>query len=439
MVTFDLLLWFTALCSVPMITANPCPGVALLGSVYEITGTQQNISGIVWARPYGGQYVVTCNPSCSGTSPYSATYNTTYTTLHINRISLIDSGFWKLKDANDDTGTFTLVCNLTTANLPMCNISSDLDQHSLELGTTLSLTVDVRNYFCSLGAGFKLTAGNVTDTLLQNETVTNYANVTLNSILNVTLQRLGDVLLSFSCHSTTWDLPCTGVNQLLKSPPTCNITSDLETDELELGEEVTLSVDIKNYYCIENAGFNLTTGRVEEVLLGGHEVDNVASVILNKTFITTKDTFGKVFVKFFCDNYDQDLVCGGIQELVKELPTTTLATTPPSSKPSNTPSQAGKQTTPGLSPEGPGTHLSLIAGVFAGVLAFVIIVIVVLNRKKITAVARQYIVNRNAHARPYEQGLDNSTTDPTLDMTDNVACDDIKLDNVEKIDDSKDE
>ncbi|XP_046552829.1 uncharacterized protein LOC124262390 [Haliotis rubra] len=543
MMTLDVLLCFTAICSVPIITATPCPGVALWESAYEITGNRQNFSGFFWVRPNGGDYVVTCNPDCSETWPYnatySATYNTTHSTLHINHTSKTDSGLWKFNGATKEASA--PVCDLTTANLPTCNISSDLDPHSLEEGTVLSLTVDVSNYFCSRGAGFELTTGDITDTLLQNETVTDYTNATLNSTFNVTLQSLGDVLLSFSCLNSSWDLPCTGVKQLLKSPPTCNITSDVETDDLELGTEVTLSVDIRNYYCSEQAGFNLTTGRVEEVLhvghevynvsraisnmtfnttterfgkvlvkfscdnyhldlvcdgikelvkgpptcnitsdvetddleLGtevtlsvdirnyycseqagfnlttgrveevlhvGHEVDNVASEILNMTFNTTNERFGKVLVKFSCDNYDLDLVCDGIKELVKKLPTTSVATTTRSTKPSNTPRPVGTQTTVGLSPEDPGFPLALVVGVCAGVPVFVIIVVVVvLNHRKITAVARQYIVNRNAQSKPYEQGLDNSTSDPTLDMTDSVAFDEIKLDNVEKVDDSKPE
>ncbi|XP_071111265.1 uncharacterized protein [Haliotis cracherodii] len=436
--TLNILLSVAAIYFVQRITATPCPQVAIWESTYSIVGYQKNLSAFVWVRPTDNQFVVTCNPSCSGTSTYSATFNDTQSTLTVGRISTVDAGFWRIKDANVDN--YTPICNLTTANLPTCDISSDLDPLSLELGAVLSITVNIKNYSCSDQAGFDLTTGDVTETLLRNDNATLNTNEVLNSIVNVTLTRLGDVRLNFTCLDTSWELDCGGVKQLLKSPPSCNISSDVETDDLELGTEVTLSVDIRNYYCSKQAEFNLTTGSTKEVLLARHDVDDISSAFPNTTFNATDERFGKVLVKFSCDNYIEDLICGGIEELVKRLPSTTAATTSPSATPPDTPSLTSTTTTAGSPAQDPDVPVALIAGVCAGVLVLVVIVVVVLlNRRKITAVARKYIVTRKTQHSQFEDGLESSTSEPTLDMKDNVAFDEIKLDNVEKVADSEHE
>ncbi|XP_048258110.1 uncharacterized protein LOC124120449 isoform X2 [Haliotis rufescens] len=308
-------------------------------------------------------------------------------------------------------------------DLPTCNISSDLDPLSLELGTDLSITVNIKNYSCSDQAGFDLTTGDVTETLLRNDKAALNTNEVLYSTVNVTLTRLGDVRLNFTCLDTSWELDCGGVRQLLKSPPSCNISSDVETDDLDLGTEVTLSVDIRNYYCSNQAEFNLTTGSAKEVLLARHGVEDISSAFPNTTFNATDERFGKVLVKFSCDNYNEDLICGGVKELVK-----------------NTSSLTDTTTTAGSPAQDPDVPVALIAGVCAGVLVLVVIVVVVvLNRRKITAVARKYIVTRKTQHSQFEDGLESSTSEPTLDIKDNVAFDEIKLDNVEKVADSEHE
>ncbi|XP_048258001.1 mucin-5AC-like isoform X2 [Haliotis rufescens] len=304
------------------LTDTDCPGgVALLGSEYTIEGDRSNYTGFIWVRPTDGRYVVTCNPSCSPVAGYSATMNDTHSTLTIHSVGLQDVGTWRNVDATITEPIPVDVCQLTTARIPQCNISSDEDTDSLEPGAQLTLTVNITGYYCSREAGFDLTTGAVTEALTTKHNVSDVSNSTLNTTFNVDITRLGDVSINFICDRS-WTLTGNGVQKLLKTPPQCNISSDTDTNALEPGTNLTLTIDIQNYYCSQQAGFYLTTGRINNALLENQTMDNITDAVLAQPLNVTADHFGDVDVIFLCDNITRTLICAGVDKLSEAAQTT---------------------------------------------------------------------------------------------------------------------
>ncbi|XP_067678559.1 uncharacterized protein [Haliotis asinina] len=203
----------------------------------------------------------------------------------------------------------------------LCSISSDKDTNSLEPGTQLTLTVDTTGYYCSVEAGFDLTTGHVT-TELGRYNVSDVSDLTINTNFSVDIPRFGDVTIDFICDRN-WTVRCNGVQRLLKSPPHCNITSDTDTSTLDPGTNITLTVDLRNYYCSQQAGFTLTTGVITETLLGNQTMDNVTDIVLPHSLNVTSDHFGDVTVTFTCDSVPRPLDCDGVDKLSGATPSTT--------------------------------------------------------------------------------------------------------------------
>ncbi|XP_071094534.1 uncharacterized protein [Haliotis cracherodii] len=300
-------------------------GVGLLGEEYQIVGDRSNYTGFIWVRPTEGRYVVTCNPSCSPVAGYSATLNGTHSTLIIASVEKEDAGTWKIVDATVVGAVPVDVCHLTAAGLPQCSIRSDEDTDSLEPGAQLTLTVNITHYYCSVETGFDLTTGAVTDELVAKHNVTGVSTKTVNQTFNVDVTRLGDVMINFQC-SRSWTLTCNGVKKMLKSPPLCNISSDTDTKALHLGTNLTLMVDLRNYYCQYHAGFGITTGSISDVLLQNQTTNNITNTALTTSFNVTADHLGDVRVAFMCDGVNKALECGGVANLTEAAPTTTFST-----------------------------------------------------------------------------------------------------------------
>ncbi|XP_046557692.1 uncharacterized protein LOC124266898 isoform X2 [Haliotis rubra] len=311
-----------------------CPdGVGQIGSEYTIVGDRSNYTGFVWVRP-DDRYVVTCNPSCSPVAGYNATMNNTHSTLSIENVMIKDSGMWKIRDATVTDAVADDVCQLMVASPPQCNISSDTDTNALELGTNLTLTLELRGYYCSQQAGFDLTTGSVTDVMLQNQTTNNITDTVQHHSFNVTSDHFGDVSVIFRCDSSNKPLTCGGVSKLT-GPPQCNISSDTDTNALELGTNLTLTLELKGYYCSQQAGFDLTTGSVTDVLLQNQTSNNITDTVQHHSFNVTSDHFGDVSVIFRCDNSNRTLSCGGVSKLTAATTTTTPGSTETSTNNSN--------------------------------------------------------------------------------------------------------
>ncbi|XP_046551602.1 uncharacterized protein LOC124261336 [Haliotis rubra] len=170
-------------------------------------------TGFVWVRP-DSRYVVTCFPGCSPVAGYSGVVNVTHTTLTIDSVGMADAGTWSIMDATTVGAVPVQSCQLTVANLPQCNISSDADLATLQPNTTLTLTVDIRGYYCSRGASVGLTTGNVTEMLIDHN-ASDTSDVVTSRTFSVTPVRLGDVTVSFTCDVRRWDLNCDGVDNLV--------------------------------------------------------------------------------------------------------------------------------------------------------------------------------------------------------------------------------
>ncbi|XP_046581167.1 uncharacterized protein LOC124288642 [Haliotis rubra] len=263
-------------------TESPCPEIAHLSGSYAVSA-KIVYDHFAWVRPHDNQNVVTCSPQCSGTTTYSASKKNAenITTLTIGSVQIRDNGTWVISDTSS---VGVPACHLTVAGLPNCTITSSLAYDSLEPNSELTLVAGIRGYYCSKQAGFELTTGrDVPEVLLKNKTVTNATDIVLNTTFNVTLRGLGNVQLDFTCDNTTFNLSCRGVTKLLKSPPECDISSS-RNGSLIPGTNLTLTVNITNYYCTEEAAFDLITGSVQQELVPRHHVVDINSTVVSKTW-----------------------------------------------------------------------------------------------------------------------------------------------------------
>ncbi|XP_046341949.2 mucin-5AC-like isoform X3 [Haliotis rufescens] len=331
--------------------ASMCPaGVGLLEADYTITGDRSSYTGFIWVRPSDGRYVVTCNPSCSPVAGYRATMNDTHSTLTIHSVKMEDAGTWKIVDATVVDPIPVDVCHLTAAKIPQCNISSDVDTDALELGTNLTVTVYINGYYCSQETVFNLTTGVLMETLLTKHNVSDVTTDVINKTINIVLSRFGDVTVSFACDVMSSDLSCSGVKSLLKSPPQCNISSDTDTDVLEPGTTLTLTVDIRGYFCSQQAGFDLTTGSVTDVLLQNQTTHNITDTVQHHFFNVSSDRLGNVSVMFRCDNSNRSLTCDGVSKLSAAPSPTTSPTSTAAPSPTTSPTSTGTSNTSPSSP-----------------------------------------------------------------------------------------
>ncbi|XP_048236933.1 mucin-5AC-like isoform X2 [Haliotis rufescens] len=455
----------------------PCQGgVAELNTDYELTADRRNFTVFVWVQPTDERHVATCNLTCSAVAGYRATINDTHTTLTLDSVGRNDSGTWKIFDANDSAVVID-VCHLVTANPPQCNVSSDVDTDALELGTEVTLAVDIRGYYCSGGTVLGLVTGNITDVLLQNHTTGDLTDAAPKITFNITSDRLGEVKVKYECDTRNWMLSCGGIQSLnaaisttvvtstaatsptndtltstAASPstttetltsaeassaaaattttttttttstgasptdstciggvgllgaeyqmvgdrsnftgvvwvrptdgryvvtcsphcspvagysatlndthstltidsvgeadagtwkivdatvvnpipvdvchltaaelPQCSISSDEDTDSLEPGAQLTLTVDITDYYCSVETGFDLTTGAVTEELVAKHNVTGVSTKTVNQTFNVDVTRLGDVMINFQCSR-SWTLTCNGVQKMLKSPP-----------------------------------------------------------------------------------------------------------------------
>ncbi|XP_048254501.1 A-agglutinin anchorage subunit-like isoform X2 [Haliotis rufescens] len=396
----------------PVSTDRPCQGNAHLGGEYNISA-EIPYAKYVWRRP-DGQFVITCSPNCSPTAGYNATLTNggNTTKLMIQSVAPKDVGTWRI--TNTSEFATTSACNLDVAGLPSCNINSSQAPHSLEPNSMLTLDVDIRGYFCSKQAQFDLTSGReVPDVWLRNKTVTDATNTVLDTTFNVTLKRLGNIKLDFTCANTTYNLACGGVNTLLKSPPQCEISSS-RNGSLMPGTSLTLTVNITNYYCTEEAAFNLTTGSVEEELVGSHHVVDINSTVVMKTFNVTPAHNGNIKVSFSCDDINRELSCTGDDTITivgvtstakppTSTPTSTTSTSTMKASTTSTTSTNSIPTSTTTSPTPASVSVYLIIGIVAALLVVLIIIFVlVVCRNRISRVAKRYIVTRK---RPQIQNL----------------------------------
>ncbi|XP_046544613.1 uncharacterized protein LOC124254803 isoform X2 [Haliotis rubra] len=178
---------------------------------------------------------------------------------------------------------------------PTCSITSKEDTDVLVQYQDLALTVDVRDYYCSTANNVSLQTGDVTTLLMEADSVPNVSDNTSSVTLNVT------------------------DSHLAPRTPTCDITSDKDTETLTLQEEVTLTVnitayyDIRGSYCSAESNFTLQTGDVKQILnVGDQGLQPV-------TFNVTKTHLGGVRLVFNCQDDHRNLSCDGVTELNNKM------------------------------------------------------------------------------------------------------------------------
>ncbi|XP_067676951.1 uncharacterized protein [Haliotis asinina] len=264
----------------------------------------------VYTNP-SGNTVARCalsGGSCDTRNVSASGINATHTVLNISRVETTDAGEWSCAFGIQNVDK----CILTVVNTPTCSIVSKQNTNSLVQYQNLSLTVDVRDYYCSTAHNISLQTGNVTTLLMEADSVPSVTDNTSSVTLNVTDSHLGKVGLVFRCDSSQWSIECAGVTKFAPKKPKCDITSDKDTELLTLHEEVRLTVDITAYYDIQGSyrsNFTLQTGDVSQLL---HVGDQGLSPI---TFNVTETHLGGIRLVFNCQVQHWNLSCGGVTRL----------------------------------------------------------------------------------------------------------------------------
>ncbi|XP_046546769.1 uncharacterized protein LOC124256843 isoform X2 [Haliotis rubra] len=104
--------------------------------------------------------------------------------------------------------------------------------------------------------------------------------------------------------------------QIFKTP-SCSIRSDVQTDAVTAGEEVTLIVSIMSYFCSGASNFTLQTGNTSQTL--DTAVDRTEAV--NVSITVTDSHYGDVRLIFACHSHERNLSCAGITQLQKSAAT----------------------------------------------------------------------------------------------------------------------
>ncbi|XP_067676925.1 uncharacterized protein [Haliotis asinina] len=302
-----------------LLTQSLCVSAVLICSHSNYLGSSGQLICVgasllhVYNNP-SGISVAECNlsnGSCKTQNVSASVINSTHSVLNISRVETTDAGEWFCTTGIDGGGN----CILTVVKTPTCSITSKQNTNSLVQYQDLSLTVDVRDYYCSTGHSISLQTGNVTTLLTEVDAVPSVTDKTSSVTLNVTDSHLGKVGLVFRCDSSQLSIECAGVTKFAPKKPECNITSDNDTEVLTLDEEVTLTVDVTAYYdirgsyCSADSNFTLQTGDVSQLL---HAGDQGLSPI---TFNVTETHLGGVRLVFNCQVQHWNLSCGGVTRL----------------------------------------------------------------------------------------------------------------------------
>ncbi|XP_048242933.1 uncharacterized protein LOC124150159 [Haliotis rufescens] len=302
-----------------------CPEISYLGGPAQLICTGGTLVHTYYNT--GGK-VATCgltlNSSCDSTDMSAYRLSSNQTALNITSVQISDAGTWVCKNARNSNTS----CHLTIANIPTYSITSDNATDAVDVYDWVSLTVDIWDFYCSAAHNLTLQVGSVTQPLNMYlpEAVTEPTNFTIS--INITESHFGDVELIFLCNGQQLNVSHRSVTQLQQNistkvsvpkTPTCNITSDKDTETLTLYEEVTLTVDIAAYYdirgsfCSVDSNFTLQTGDVTQLLnVAGTGADHDFSPI---TFDVTETHLGGVRLIFYCQHKHWNFTCDGVTEL----------------------------------------------------------------------------------------------------------------------------
>ncbi|XP_048244667.1 uncharacterized protein LOC124111660 [Haliotis rufescens] len=224
---FIILLMVTVYCT----PSFHCPEMVELGSSVNLTCY---IEGRSNAHSYVTPSVTTaatCNlidGKCYPSRNFNASVvNTSSSILTIHRTLKPHGGDWKcVNDPKKET------CHVTVFKRPTCCITSDTNTSdtntsSLNEGDAVTLTVNLSNSYCSESSLVELTTG--VNTTLIKRTFTNISDDVLTKQFNVTSSHFGVVSLIYTCSSSSWNVSCEGIRQLVEGALTDIKTSTTQS------------------------------------------------------------------------------------------------------------------------------------------------------------------------------------------------------------------
>ncbi|XP_071111186.1 uncharacterized protein [Haliotis cracherodii] len=200
-----------------------CPEMVEMGSSVNLTCYVEGRSNAhSYVTPIG-KTAATCNLThvkCIRHSEHvtASVVNTSYSILTIHGTQKPHGGDWKcVNDPKKET------CHVTVFKRPTCCITSDTNTSSLNEGDAVTLTVNLSNSYCSESSLVELTTG--VNTILIKRTFTNISDDVLTKEFNVTSSHFGVVSLIYTCSSSSWNVSCEGIHQLVQGALTHITTS----------------------------------------------------------------------------------------------------------------------------------------------------------------------------------------------------------------------
>ncbi|XP_046563741.1 uncharacterized protein LOC124272582 [Haliotis rubra] len=161
-------------------------------------------------------------------------------------------------------------------------------------------------------------------------------------------------------------------NVTVQKSPSCRITSPQNTRALIVGEELSLTVYVRSFYCSESVIIGVKTGNITSHPIK-ETVTKVTNSTENVTFHMTASHFGNVTLVFSCGTKNQHVLCEGIQSLV-EGKQANITTTP--TQPTGHPTTDGQDTDSsqcGVE----GCIIPIVLAVFLYVVVVVVVVFII--------------------------------------------------------------
>ncbi|XP_067677242.1 uncharacterized protein [Haliotis asinina] len=193
-----------------------CPEVSDLGSSARLFCSASNTS-IIYSGP-GDLEAPHCDLTrgiCTSTVGYTGTVvDTNDTELVIHNVQPRMAGSWKCRD---DIRNLSSDCTANAVQTPSCNITSDtdLDADTTSAQLNRSVTVDLKDLYCSTAFNFTLQIGNTRRHLMTSEALDQPANA--NKTLILTDTTYGETTLIFTCAKQQRNVTCGGLTHIPKN------------------------------------------------------------------------------------------------------------------------------------------------------------------------------------------------------------------------------
>ncbi|XP_071095604.1 uncharacterized protein [Haliotis cracherodii] len=247
--------------------------------------------------------------------------------------------------------------NLAQSDTPVINCP-DIAYLGTSAQITCSTPVNFNNtiYFCPCGVapqcpavpGCTIVPGYNASIINQKQTEITIISVQPHHAGNWSCSDMGDVGTTF-CHLVVAKIP------------SVNIASDVDADSVNLGDRVSLTVDIIDYHCSDAFSLTLQVGSATYTRETGRNATfkHLTQIV---PINVTQAHFGNVNLPFVCGNHQWNITPGGVNELQPNRTNvpTTLSVGDPTTR---------------ITPEDVSTLLIVAAGVTSAVIIILIITI----------------------------------------------------------------